>query len=169
MTEPRREIGPVGTASRIVGGLIAIALPIALAGFGWWDAAVALLVLPVVATVVATVVTAAYRRLAPGALSRPAVICSGPACWVVAGVVAAYVGITFITPVNVATAFWVWIGASLLIGAARGYAGCEILAMPNLVTGRRDQIGCLVFTPIDRAEARSRKRVPTASTPGGIR
>jgi hypothetical protein len=159
-----RAIGPIGTGSRIVGGLVAIALPIALAGFGWWDAAVALLALPVVATAVAALVVAAYRRLAPGALTQPAAICSGPTCWVVAGVVAAYVGITFITPVNGGTAFWVWIGASLLIAAARGYGGCEVLAMPNLITGRGDQIGCLVYSPIDRAEARRHEGSATAST-----
>jgi hypothetical protein len=41
----RREIGPIGTAARVVGGLIAISLPIALGGFGWRDAAAALVAL----------------------------------------------------------------------------------------------------------------------------
>jgi hypothetical protein len=35
-------------------------------------------------------------------------------------------------------------------------AGCEPCVGPNLITGRRDQIGCVLFTPIDRAEARRR-------------
>lgn len=42
----RREIGPIGTAARVVGGLIAIGLAIALGGFGWWDAMRSALVPP---------------------------------------------------------------------------------------------------------------------------
>jgi hypothetical protein len=33
---------------------------------------------------------------------------------------------------------------------------CEVLAIPNLLSGRRDQIGCIAYTPIDRAEASRR-------------
>jgi hypothetical protein len=99
----RREIGPIGTAARMVGGLIAIGLPIVLGGFGWWDAAV---------------------------------------------------GVDILTPASGDVALWVWLGGSMLVAAARGFGGCEVLAIPNLITGRRDQIGCILFTPIDRAEAR---------------
>jgi hypothetical protein len=140
----RREIGPIGTASRLAGGLIAIAVPIAIGRFGWWDAAAVFVALPLVATAAATLVTGAYRRLDPQALTRRAAICSGPACWTVGLVVASYVGLTFLTPLNGAVAFWVWIGTSLLVAAARGYGGCEILAIPNLIRGRRDQIGCML-------------------------
>jgi hypothetical protein len=35
-------------------------------------------------------------------------------------------------------------GASMLLAAARGYAGCEVLAISNAVLRRNDQIGCLV-------------------------
>ncbi|MGH2383231.1 MAG: hypothetical protein ACRDG7_18690, partial [Candidatus Limnocylindria bacterium] len=45
-------------------------------------------------------------------------------------------------------------GASMLVAGARGYAGCEVLAFPNAITGRRDRIGCLLYTPIDSAETR---------------
>ena len=45
-------------------------------------------------------------------------------------------------------------GASLLLAAARGYAGCEILAITNWLLGRDDQVGCVVFSPIDEIEAR---------------
>jgi len=41
----------------------------------------------------------------------------------------------------------------MLLAALRGYGGCEVLAAPNLLGGRRDQFGCILFTPIDRAEA----------------
>jgi len=152
----RREIGPIGTASRLAGGLIAVALPIALDGFGWWDAAAALVALPLVATAGGALITAAYRRLAPEALARRHAICSGPACWLIAIMIGTAAGIDVLTPASGEVALWVWLGASMLVAAARGYGGCEVLAIPNLLTGRRDQIGCILYTPIDRAEARRR-------------
>jgi hypothetical protein len=166
----RREIGPLGTASRIAGGLIAIALPIALGGFGWWDAAAALVGLPLVATGAATLITAAYQRLAPEGLARGHAVCSGPACWLIAIVIGAAVGLDVLTPADGEVAFWVWLGASMLIAAARGYGGCEVLAVPNLITGRRDQVGCILYTPIDRAEARRKAReVGRPAMPNGDR
>jgi hypothetical protein len=47
-------------------------------------------------------------------------------------------------------------GASMLVAAARGYAGCEVLALSNWLLGRNDQIGCAVFWPVDTLEARVR-------------
>ena len=154
MTSTKREIGPIGTAARVVGGVSAVALPIAFSGFGWWDAAAVLVVLPVVASGAALLIPAAYRRLAPDALARRQAICSGPACWLIATVIGAAVAIDVLTPASGEVAVWVWLGGSMLVAAARGYGGCEVLAIPNLVTGRRDQIGCILYTPIDRAEAR---------------
>src|SRR5215217_3616101 len=43
-------------------------------------------------------------------------------------------------------------GASMWLAAARGYAGCEVLAVSNWVLRRDDQIGCAVFWPIDQLE-----------------
>jgi hypothetical protein len=43
-------------------------------------------------------------------------------------------------------------GASMLLAAVRGYAGCEILAISNTALRRNDQIGCLLFGPIDQLE-----------------
>lgn len=43
-------------------------------------------------------------------------------------------------------------GASMLLAAARGYAGCEVLAISNWLFGRRDELGCPVFLPVDVAE-----------------
>jgi hypothetical protein len=45
-------------------------------------------------------------------------------------------------------------GASMLLAAVRGYAGCEVLAVSNWLLRRDDQIGCLLFWPIDHAERR---------------
>jgi hypothetical protein len=42
----------------------------------------------------------------------------------------------------------------MLLAAVRGDAGCEVLAVSNWLLRRDDQIGCLLFWPIDHAERR---------------
>jgi hypothetical protein len=150
----RRDIGPAGTASRVLVGVVAIALPIALGGISLLEVGVALIALPLIAAAAGALVTAAYRRLAPGSLGCDAAVCSGPTCWVAAIMVAAAVLFSVLTPADGVVVFWVWLGSSMLLAAARGYGGCEVLAATNLLRGRRDQIGCIIFTPIDRAEAK---------------
>ena len=51
-------------------------------------------------------------------------------------------------------AAFVFYGASMLLAAARGYGGCEVLAISNWFLRRDDQIGCLVLSPIDDYERR---------------
>ena len=46
----------------------------------------------------------------------------------------------------------VFYGASMLLAAARGYAGCEVLAFSNWLLRRDDQVGCLLFAPVDYLE-----------------
>src|SRR6266540_6176352 len=41
----------------------------------------------------------------------------------------------------------IFYGASMLLAAVRGYAGCEVLAVSNLALGRDDQIGCACSCP----------------------
>ena len=43
---------------------------------------------------------------------------------------------------------------SMLLAALRGYGGCESLVISNWLLGRDDQLGCLVFSPIDYAESK---------------
>jgi hypothetical protein len=158
-----RQIGPVGTSTRIVGGAIAISLPIALDGLDWSEAAVALLALPLIAMIAAPVITAAFRALAPNALASRHGICSAPGCSLIAVMVAANDALAAASSANGSVTIWVWLGASMLLAAARGYAGCEVLAISNLITRRRDQIGCILYTPIDTAEARRRKHATVSS------
>jgi hypothetical protein len=54
-------------------------------------------------------------------------------------------------------AAFVFYGASMLVAAIRGYAGCEVLAISNWMLTRDDQVGCLVLSPIDAAERRLRE------------
>lgn len=113
----RRDIGPIGTASRVLVGVV-------------------------------------------GRFSA----CSAPTCWLTAIMVATAALFSILTPVDGEVAFWVWLGASMLLAAAQGYGGCEILAAPNLLIGGRGQFGCILFTPIDRAEAkRDRTRTPVGA------
>ena len=51
-------------------------------------------------------------------------------------------------------AAFVFYGASMLVAALRGYAGCEVLAASNWILARDDQVGCLFLAPIDAAERR---------------
>jgi hypothetical protein len=48
----------------------------------------------------------------------------------------------------------IFLGTSMLLAAARGYAGCEVLAISNWLLRRDDQLGCMVFAPVDLAESR---------------
>jgi len=48
----------------------------------------------------------------------------------------------------------IFYGASMLLAALRGYAGCEVLAVSNWLLRRDDQVGCAVFLPIDHLERR---------------
>ncbi len=48
----------------------------------------------------------------------------------------------------------VFIGASLLLIAALGHPGCEVLAFPALVLGRRTHLACVLFSPIDWVEGK---------------
>ncbi len=58
----------------------------------------------------------------------------------------------------------VFYGSSMLVAAVRGYGGCEVLAVSNWVLRRDDQVGCLLFAPVDYLEGRARGRGP--SRPG---
>ena len=151
----QREIGPIGTAARLLGAAVAIGLPLALGQFNAWDLLVGLVGLPLLATAGFETVRAAYERYVPGGIASQSGICTGAACWLLAIVVGAVIPLDVLTSVTF-TSFWLWIGASLVLAAVRGYGGCEILAFPNVLTGRRDRVGCIAFTPIDRAEARRR-------------
>jgi len=52
----------------------------------------------------------------------------------------------------------IFYGASMLLAASRGYAGCEVLAVSKWVLHRDDQIGCLLFAPVDALARRLRSR-----------
>jgi hypothetical protein len=59
-------------------------------------------------------------------------------------------------------------GGSMMVAAARRSGGCEVVAFSNWVLGREDEVGCLVFEPVDRFERRRverRRRVEPVHAP----
>ncbi len=143
----RRDIGQIGTLARVIGGLILIAVPIARHGISWWDAAAALIALPLIAFAAARALRVRHAGVASAAATRVESVVT------LTIVIAVATALTFITPVD-GVAVWAFFGLSMLLAALRGYAGCELLAIPNAVTGRRDQLDCfIIFTAIDSAEA----------------
>ena len=138
-----RAIRPIGTASRAVIGTAMIVMAFAYrigwwdVAAGWWDVAAALTALPAVALIAAVLTRAA----------RPPV---GTAA-VISAVVGLGTLLTFISPVD-RPAIFLYLGVSMVLAALRGDAGCELLSVPNPVRGRRTEVWCPVFTPIDLAE-----------------
>ncbi len=140
-TGAARRIGPYGTIARgIVGaGFVVGALA---AGVSLSDAAVGLVVFP-------AVVLSALGLVAHS--SRPLRLYGWSGHCLNFGIGAAAFSAS---PVG-ALPFY---GGSTLLGAIRGYAGCEVFAVPNWLRRRDDQISCAVFSPIDNLEARARRR-----------
>ena len=148
--ERSRQIGPVGTASRLVGGVAAILVPLALWGATWWDWGAGLVGFPLLAAAAGATVASLDAAFAgpaqPAGRGR-----WGVALALVALVLGSATGLTYVTPVD-ATGVWIFLGISMLLAAAKGYGGCEVLAFPNAISGRRDTIGCVLFAPIDGSE-----------------
>lgn len=147
-----RRIGPRGTAARtLVGG--------ALLGTVVWgharsgiDAGAWLIGLGGF-----TALTVAWQRWRARRNPARLVWLTGPAGHAVtfAGFMALYLTWWYAPAVSVLSdAALIFYGTTMLVAAARGYAGCEVLAISNWVLGRDDQVGCLLFEPIDRAERR---------------
>jgi hypothetical protein len=160
-----RPIGRWGTASRVVlGAVLAGSVLYGHADRGWHPAPwlLGLLAFPAVALV------AQWWRARRDAAPLRAV---GPVAHVVnvAVFLALYLTTWYAPSVDVISdAALLFYGASMLVTAVRGYAGCEVLAVSNWLLRRDDQIGCAVFWPIDTLEVR-RTAHTTAATIGADR
>ncbi|MGH2532631.1 MAG: hypothetical protein ACRDJW_10030 [Thermomicrobiales bacterium] len=152
-TANRRAIGPVGTLARVVVGLAAIALAL-VGGLQWWEASLGVVIIPLVVTFGQAWLVRQY----PDALRE---VDYAGAC-ATALIVAPFLIIPYTSD-----ATWLWLGASMLLAAVRGYAGCEVLAISNWLLRRDDTVGCVLFTPIDQVETRwQRAEARDASRPG---
>jgi hypothetical protein len=146
----RRAIGPWGTAARIVVGLGLLASVVMGHAVGGWRPVSWLLAVVVFPAVVLGLHWLRARR---GGARLDA---TGP---VGHGVNLAVFLALYLTPWYAPTlgatsdAALIFYGASMLLAAAWGYAGCEVLAVSNWVLRRDDQVGCAVFAPVDQLEA----------------
>jgi len=148
-----------GTAARAVTGVTLLVSGVTWQNAGWWDLAGALVVLPAFALAASVAVDAI--------LSEPRLKRRGRAPWsgvqmAAAGVVIVAVvffgtGLTFVSPLNGGVLF-LFFGGSMLLASALGYDGCEILALPHAVLGRREAIWCPLYSPLDDADDRSEHR-----------
>jgi hypothetical protein len=149
-----RRIGGIGTAARllvglallgsVLGGELAgpfrpaswllglVGFPAALLGWQWWRA----------------------RQ------GRPRLVATGPVGhWLnIAVFLALYLTPWYAPALRFTSdAALLFYGTSMLLAAFRGYAGCEVLALSNWLLHRDDQVGCLVFSPIDQFERHLRR------------
>ena len=51
-----------------------------------------------------------------------------------------------------------FLGISLLIAGVRAAPGCEVMAIPGLLFGKHTELGCLIFSPLDRLERKLRSK-----------
>lgn len=148
----RRHIRPAGTAARIVvgGALVgSVASGHARSGLDLWAWVLGLVAMPAV--------TIAWQRWRAGRDPSRLEWLTGPLGHpaTFAAFMALYLTSWYAPAVSVLSdAALIFYGTTMLVAAGRGYAGCEVLAISNWVLGRNDQIGCLLFEPIDRVERR---------------
>lgn len=133
-------IGPVGVAARIAVGLLFIAAALWWRDPAWTDALVGLVAMPVVA--VAVLAWRAHHRPERLEATSPAAHCLNMVLFLP----------LFFIPATAGGAF-LFYGASMLVAAFRRTGGCEVTAIANFVLDRDDQVGCVLFGPVDAAEA----------------
>ena len=157
-TEPRsrvglnegRAIGVAGTAARAIVGTLLLAAVVA---GHWADFSIAPWILGLVALPAALIVWQRSRS----ARGAPPLRATGPVGHLLNTAVFLALYLTpWYAPALSATsdAALIFYGASMVLAAARGYAGCEVLAVSNWLLRRDDQVGCALFLPVDLAERR---------------
>jgi hypothetical protein len=139
------EIGPAGVLARLGGGPTFIYLALFWNDPGWADPLVAFVVMPAIAT--GLLALRARRSPRPLRATRPLGHLANVAVFVP----------LFAHPATVGSAL-LFYGGSMLVAAARRSGGCEVTAISNAVLHRDDQVGCVLFAPVDIAEAALRRR-----------
>ena len=150
-TDQRRGIGPVGTAARVIVGALLLGSVVQghlARGFHLSSWALGLLGFP------ALLLAGQWLR----ARRTPARLqATGPLAHALnlAVFLALYLTFWYAPALSFTSdAALVFYGASMLLAALRGYAGCEVLAVSNWLLRRDDQVGCAVFWPVDHLERR---------------
>jgi hypothetical protein len=149
-------IGPVGAGTRLLAALVLLSFALVGGDISWSlgvrDVVLGLVVFPAVTIAVGF----AARRFRAGPLHYTG--------WIAIGVNCALIVLLLANPYTGGGAE-LFYGTTLLVAAWRRRPDCETTALANWVLDRNDQIGCPVFTPLDRAEA----RVLGLSRPGDVR
>ncbi len=147
----RRRIGPIGILTRVLLGLALLALaylnkpPGLVGGVQLHDLLIALIALP-------------GASITLGLLARR--YHDGPLRFTGAAGTAVNLGLLGALFANhyTAGAAALFYGATLLLAAWRGAAGCEFTVLSNVLLGRADEIGCPLLTPIDALEVRHERQ-----------
>ena len=138
-----RRIGSWGTASRLILGGLFIYWAL-MRGISWDDAFIGFVVFPAAVSLALGLRgpdARPLRLVGPGGYALNILI------WTVAFNLVLLPTLLFA-------------GATQILAAARGYAGCELFAVSNWLRQRDDQIACPVHSPIDAWEAQANGRQP---------
>ena len=142
-----RAIGVVGSIARIGLGLLFLS-PSLVGRFQWHEALLGLVGFP------AMLLLGQWLRLRR---TRELLRATGPVGFLanVAVFLALYLTPVYFPPLSFTSdATLIFYGASMLLAGLRGYAGCEVLAVSNWLLKRDDQVGCVLFSPLDGLESR---------------
>jgi hypothetical protein len=138
-------IGPIGVAARYGVGALLIGLAFFWRDPSWRDPLIGFVVMPTIAVAL----SALHARRSPAPLRA-----TGPLGHLLNAAV--FIPL-FVLPATAGAAL-LFYGASMLVTAARRAGGCEVTAISNMLLHRDDAVGCIVFAPVDIAEARLRHR-----------
>jgi hypothetical protein len=69
---------------------------------------------------------------------------------------ASYPGISILGRGQGELAAVTFLGISLVVAGLRAAPGCEVMAIPGLLFGKHTELGCIIFSPLDRLECKLR-------------
>ena len=151
-TRPHRDIGPIGTVARVILGSIFF-------GSVFYGHMIKGPFMPlpwVIGLIIFPAIFITWQYL--HARRNPAKLeANGPIATIINVVIFFAFYFTYIYAPSIdfmSDAVLVFYGLSMLLAALRGYAGCESLAISNWLLNRNDQLGCLVFGPVDYTEGK---------------
>jgi hypothetical protein len=147
--KPQPGIGPIGALARFVVGAVLIGLALFWREPNWRDPVFGLVVMPAIA--VGLIALRARHSPAPLRATGPVGHALNAAVFIP----------LFALPATAGPAFFFY-GASMLIAGTRRSGGCEVTAIPNMVLNRHDAVGCMLFVPVDFAEAKLGRHVSTS-------
>lgn len=142
-------IGPLGRTARLGVGLTFVALALFWRNPDWADPLIGLIAMPILMVAIASL--RAHRRREPLRATGPFGHALNTAVFLP----------LFLLPATAGAAF-LFYGASMLVAAARRSGGCEVTAISNAVLRRDDQVGCVLFAPIDALESHTHRACESA-------